>query len=124
MLEVIESDFARLEADTEASEASASKQFDEFMTDSKVDKAQKYPFILIWFWYHMRLRMGCFGLCFDVVSRPCSIENNWIKNYSSSRSTQVEHLQAKKQDEDQELVQKNEDLVATQNLLDSVNLSS
>jgi len=41
MLEVIESDFARLEADTSAAEASAQKQYDTFMTDSKVDKAQK-----------------------------------------------------------------------------------
>merc|ERR1719267_319510 len=31
MLEVIESDFARLEADTKASEASAQKEYDEFM---------------------------------------------------------------------------------------------
>jgi cell division septum initiation protein DivIVA len=41
MLEVIESDFARLEADTEAAEASAQKEYDTFMTDSKVDKAAK-----------------------------------------------------------------------------------
>merc|ERR1712241_972910 len=41
MLEVIESDFARLEADTKAAEASAQKEYDTFMTDSKVDKAQK-----------------------------------------------------------------------------------
>jgi len=41
MLEVIESDFARLEADTKASEASAQKEYDEFMTDSKVDKTKK-----------------------------------------------------------------------------------
>jgi len=41
MLEVIESDFARLEADTKASEASAQKEYDEFMTDSQVDKAKK-----------------------------------------------------------------------------------
>jgi len=41
MLEVIESDFARLEADTKASEASAQKEYDTFMTDSKVDKASK-----------------------------------------------------------------------------------
>merc|ERR1711904_349847 len=40
MLEVIESDFARLEADTKASEASAQKEYDEFMTDSKVDKSE------------------------------------------------------------------------------------
>merc|ERR1712038_659281 len=39
MLEVIESDFARLEADTKAAEATAQKQYDTFMTDSKVDKA-------------------------------------------------------------------------------------
>merc|ERR1712087_742268 len=41
MLEVIESDFARLEADTTAAEASAQKQYDSFMTDSKVDSAAK-----------------------------------------------------------------------------------
>merc|ERR1711879_899335 len=41
MLEVIESDFARLEADTKASEATAQKEYDEFMTDSKVDKEGK-----------------------------------------------------------------------------------
>merc|ERR1719343_494049 len=41
MLEVIESDFARLEADTAAAEATAQKEYDSFMTDSKVDKAAK-----------------------------------------------------------------------------------
>merc|ERR1740117_1822460 len=41
MLEVIESDFARLESDTKASEATAQKEFDQFMTESKVDKADK-----------------------------------------------------------------------------------
>jgi prefoldin subunit 5 len=41
MLEVIESDFARLESDTKASEATAQKEYDEFMTDSKVDKSEK-----------------------------------------------------------------------------------
>jgi len=40
MLEVIESDFARLESDTEASEASALKEYDTFMGDSKADKAE------------------------------------------------------------------------------------
>merc|ERR1719375_1053834 len=40
MLEVIESDFARLESDTKASEASAQKEYDTFMTDSKVDKSE------------------------------------------------------------------------------------
>merc|ERR1712151_527818 len=41
MLEVIQSDFARLEADTKASEATAQKEYDGFMTDSKVDKEGK-----------------------------------------------------------------------------------
>jgi len=41
MLEVIQSDFARLEAETKASEAQAQKEYDDFMTDSSVDKAQK-----------------------------------------------------------------------------------
>merc|ERR1719263_2703951 len=41
MLEVIESDFARLESDTKASEATAQKEYDEFMTESKVDKSSK-----------------------------------------------------------------------------------
>merc|ERR1711876_66649 len=41
MLEVIESDFARLEADTKAAEAAAQKEYDTFMTDAKVDKAAK-----------------------------------------------------------------------------------
>merc|ERR1712032_650085 len=41
MLEVIESDFARLEAETTAAEATAQKEYDEFMTDSKVDKEAK-----------------------------------------------------------------------------------
>jgi len=41
MLEVIESDFARLEADTTASEAQSQKEFDTFSTDSAMDKAQK-----------------------------------------------------------------------------------
>jgi len=40
-LEVIESDFARLESETAASEATGQKEYDEFMTDSKVDKASK-----------------------------------------------------------------------------------
>jgi len=41
MLEVIESDFARLESDTKAAEATAQKEYDTIMTDSKVDKAEK-----------------------------------------------------------------------------------
>merc|ERR1719188_1181047 len=41
LLEVIQSDFARLEAETKAAEATAQKEYDDFMTTSKVDKAQK-----------------------------------------------------------------------------------
>jgi len=41
MLEVIQSDFARLESDTKAAEATAQKEYDTFMTDSKVDKEKK-----------------------------------------------------------------------------------
>jgi prefoldin subunit 5 len=41
MLEVIESDFARLEAETTAAEATAAKEYETFMEDSKADKAQK-----------------------------------------------------------------------------------
>jgi len=41
MLEVVESDFARLEADTTASEATAQKEYDSFMTTTKVDVAAK-----------------------------------------------------------------------------------
>lgn len=41
LLEVIESDFARLEAETVAEEAKAKMEFEEFMEDSQVDKAAK-----------------------------------------------------------------------------------
>jgi prefoldin subunit 5 len=41
MLEVIQSDFARLEAETKAGENQGQKEFDSFMSDSAVDKAQK-----------------------------------------------------------------------------------
>jgi len=41
MLEVIEADFARLQADTEASEAASQREFETFMTDSKVDHEGK-----------------------------------------------------------------------------------
>jgi len=75
MLEVIESDFARLEADTKAAEATAQKEYDEFMTDSEVDKSKK--------------------------------------------STDIEHKTAKKQDEEQALVTKREDLEGTQKELDA-----
>jgi len=75
MLEVIESDFARLESDTKSSEASAQKEYDTFMTDSKVDK--------------------------------------------ESKTKDIEHKTAKKQDESQALTVKKGDLEATQKELDA-----
>merc|ERR550514_1842372 len=75
MLEVIESDFARLEAETKAAEATAQKEYDEFMTTSKVDKA--------------------------------------------SKTKDIEHKTAKKQDETQALTVKSEDLEGTQKELDA-----
>jgi len=75
MLEVIESDFARLESDTKASEATAQKEFDDFMTESKIDKTQK--------------------------------------------TTDSEHKTAKKQDEEQALTEKKNDLEGTQKELDA-----
>merc|ERR1719188_640700 len=75
MLEVIESDFARLEAETKASEATAQKEYDEFMTTSKVDK--------------------------------------------ESKTKDIEHKTAKKQDEEQALTVKTEDLESTQKELDA-----
>jgi len=41
MIEVIQSDFARLAAETTSAEAEATREYDEFMSDSAVDKAQK-----------------------------------------------------------------------------------
>merc|ERR1712216_793726 len=41
MLEVIQSDFARLEADTKESEETSQKEYDTFMSDSKIDKESK-----------------------------------------------------------------------------------
>merc|ERR1719311_1768437 len=41
MIEVIQSDFARLESDTTAAEEQAQREYDEFMGDSSTDKAQK-----------------------------------------------------------------------------------
>jgi len=75
MLEVIESDFARLEADTTSGEATAQKEYDTFMTDSKVDK--------------------------------------------ESKSKDIEHKTAKKQDEEQAHTTKNADLEGTQKELDA-----
>merc|ERR1711971_61318 len=75
MLEVIESDFARLESETKAAEATSQKEYDTFMTDSKVDKEGK--------------------------------------------STDIEHKTAKKQDQNQALTVKREDLEGTQKELDA-----
>merc|ERR1719263_646898 len=75
MLEVIESDFARLESDTKASEATAQKEYDAFMSESKQDKAAK--------------------------------------------SSSIEHKTAKKQDQEQALTVKKEDLEGTQKELDA-----
>lgn len=41
MMEVIASDFARLQAETQAAEEAAKAEYEEFMEDSKVDKATK-----------------------------------------------------------------------------------
>merc|ERR1719327_1545833 len=41
MLEVIQSDFERLEADTKTAEETSQAEYDKFMTDSEVDKAAK-----------------------------------------------------------------------------------
>eukprot|EP00747_Dinoflagellata_sp_TGD_P140545 gnl/TRDRNA2_/TRDRNA2_176019_c6_seq5.p2 gnl/TRDRNA2_/TRDRNA2_176019_c6~~gnl/TRDRNA2_/TRDRNA2_176019_c6_seq5.p2 ORF type:complete len:145 (+),score=61.57 gnl/TRDRNA2_/TRDRNA2_176019_c6_seq5:47-436(+) len=75
MLEVIESDFARLESDTSAAEAAGQKEYEEFMSDSTTDKSQK--------------------------------------------ATDIEHKTAKKQDENQMLTVKKEDLSGTQEELDA-----
>merc|ERR1719313_1165422 len=42
MLEVIETDFARLEADTTSAEKQAVRVYDEFMEDAKADKEEKH----------------------------------------------------------------------------------
>ena len=41
ILEVIESDFARLESETTTSESQGKKEYEEFMLDSKMDKKSK-----------------------------------------------------------------------------------
>merc|ERR1719379_1542846 len=41
MMEVIQSDFARLESETSAAEAEGQKEYEDFMQDSEVDKTQK-----------------------------------------------------------------------------------
>jgi len=75
MLEVIESDFARLEADTTSAEATAQKVHDEFMEESRVDKVQK--------------------------------------------QTDIEHKEAKRQDQEQALGVKRNELELTQKELDA-----
>jgi len=70
MLEVIESDFARLAADTDAAEQAGAQEYATFMQDSKVDKTAK--------------------------------------------TSSITHKSAKKQDEEQTLVQKKADLEGTQ----------
>jgi len=75
MIEVIQSDFARLEAETSAAEAEAKKQYDEFIQDSKVDKVQK--------------------------------------------SADLDHATENKQNQEQELQEKNVDLSGTQKELDA-----
>merc|ERR1719152_838742 len=42
MLEVIQSDFARLEADTSATETQSQQEYDQFMTDGKADAKAKH----------------------------------------------------------------------------------
>jgi len=42
MLEVIQTDFMRLEADTSAAETQAAKEYDEFMTESEATKKRKH----------------------------------------------------------------------------------
>jgi len=75
MLEVIEADFARLEADTAAAEEAAQKAYDKFMTDSSADKEAK--------------------------------------------QTDHDHKTAKKEDQEQTLASKKEDLTNTQKELDA-----
>jgi len=75
MMEQVESDFARLEAETSAAEATAQKNYDNFISESKVDKA--------------------------------------------SKSKAGEHKQAKKQNQQQALTSKTQDLEGTQTELDA-----
>jgi len=75
MLEVIESDFARLQADTKANEATAAKEYKDFMNDSELDKTKK--------------------------------------------TSDIEHKEAKKQDEQHSLENKKVDLEGTQKELDA-----
>jgi len=75
MIEVIEADFARLEADTSAAEEAAQKEYDQFMTDSSMDLEAK--------------------------------------------TTDHDHKTTKKEDQEQTLASKKEDLANTQKELDA-----
>merc|ERR1719310_1129782 len=75
MIEVIASDFARLESETTASEAAAAKEYDGFMSDSAADKEAK--------------------------------------------TTDIEHKTGKKQNAEQSLTEKKDDLAGTQSELDA-----
>jgi len=75
MLEVIESDFARLQAETKANEATAAKEYEQFMNDSEIDKTKK--------------------------------------------TSDIEHKETKKQDEEHLLESKKVDLEGTQKELDA-----
>merc|ERR1719327_1114965 len=75
MLEVILSDFERLEADTKSAETQSQAEYDKFMTDSEVDKAAK--------------------------------------------TQGIKHKTKKKQDQEQTLGEKQEDLEGTQKELDA-----
>jgi len=75
MLEVIEADFARLEATTSTAEDEAQREYDTFMHDSKMSKATK--------------------------------------------TTDIEHKTAQKQEEESQLVSKKADLEGTQKELDA-----
>merc|ERR1712203_816257 len=75
MLEVIETDYARLESQTRATEATAQKEYDEFMNASEVDKTVNVK--------------------------------------------AIEHKTQKKNDEEEELERKKEDLAGMQKELDT-----
>merc|ERR550514_445217 len=75
MLEVIQSDFARLNSETTAAEAQSTAEYNEFMSDTGVDKTAK--------------------------------------------NKDIEHKTSKKQDAEQTIVEKKQDLEATQAELDS-----
>merc|ERR1719440_1990232 len=91
MIEVIQSDFARLESETSAAEAEAQKQYDEFMGDSLVDKAQKQ---------------------YDEFMGDSSVDK-------AQKTKDIEHKSGKKQNQEQALQEKKTDLDGTQKELDA-----